>query len=100
MEKESNISSLKIGGIYTTNFNYFDIIVGIYKEKIYLYWITGDCNTNDIAVEKLKNHLKEHKSHFSYVDKKSNYFQERHNGYLGQISNELLKELENFANIY
>lgn len=33
MEKESNISSLKIGGIYTTNFNYFDIIVGIYKKK-------------------------------------------------------------------
>lgn len=83
----------KVGGIYTTS-NYIDIIVKITDEKIYMYYVNDVFNTNEMIEKKLKTDL-EHNliNHFSYVNKKS--IINIYNGYLGQISDELLELLLN-----
>lgn len=63
---------MKVGGIYTTNSGYIDIIVKITNEKIYTYYINDVSNTNQMVEKKLKSMLQQNISHFSYVNKKFN----------------------------
>ena len=87
---------MKVGGIYTTNSGYIDIIVKITNEKIYTYYINDVTNTNQMVEKKLKSMLQQNISHFSYVNKKFNL--DKYNGYLGKISEESFKLLLNNLN--
>lgn len=87
---------MKVGGIYTTNSGYIDIIVKITNEKIYTYYINDVSNTNQMVEKKLKSMLQQNISHFSYVNKKFNL--DKYNGYLGKISEESFKLLLNNLN--
>ena len=90
---------LKIGGIYVLK-SYTAILIEENKYYLFVVVLLNDTLFNNTSTYNQKiiinilNNLSKNNIEFHLIDKSSNYFIKNNTGYLGQISQTMLKEFK------